>query len=150
ISARASPEIDTPSRSATTWRGCGPLRRSSRSHSGGSACRASSSCREPTPARNSSGVASRCTPSFFAAVAGFIVWVDLCRVTGSGYRGRAGRYPGLVTGPSDTAVFRLGYVPGVTPGKWVRIWAERRPDVPLELVTATTDEAAELIRTKIG
>jgi DNA-binding transcriptional LysR family regulator len=52
-----------------------------------------------------------------------------------------------VTGPSDTAVFRLGYVPGVTPGKWVRIWAERRPDVPLELVTATTDEAVELIRT---
>jgi len=52
-----------------------------------------------------------------------------------------------VTEPSDTAVFRLGYVPGVTPGKWVRIWAERRPQVPLELVTATTDEAVELIRT---
>jgi DNA-binding transcriptional LysR family regulator len=51
-----------------------------------------------------------------------------------------------VTEPSDTAVFRLGYVPGVTPGKWVRIWAERRPHVPLELVTATTDEAVELIR----
>ena len=49
--------------------------------------------------------------------------------------------------PSDTAVFRLGYVPGVTPGKWARIWAERRPQVPLELVTATTDEAVELIRT---
>ena len=52
-----------------------------------------------------------------------------------------------MTEPSDTAVFRLGYVPGVTPGKWVRIWAERRPHVPLELVTATTDEAVELIRT---
>ena len=52
-----------------------------------------------------------------------------------------------MTGPSDTAVFRLGYVPGVTPGKWVRIWAERRPDVPLELVTATTAEAVGLIRT---
>ena len=49
--------------------------------------------------------------------------------------------------PSDTAVFRLGYVPGVTPGKWARIWAERRPQVPLELVSATTDEAVELIRT---
>ena len=49
--------------------------------------------------------------------------------------------------PSDTAVFRLGYVPGVTPGKWARIWAERRPHVPLELVTATTAEAVELIRT---
>ena len=52
-----------------------------------------------------------------------------------------------MTEPSDTAVFRLGYVPGVTPDKWVRIWAERRPHVPLELVTATTDEAVELIRT---
>ncbi|NMH95902.1 LysR substrate-binding domain-containing protein [Pseudonocardia acidicola] len=52
-----------------------------------------------------------------------------------------------MTEPGDTAVFRLGYVPGVTPGKWVRIWAERRPHVPLELVTATTDEAVELIRT---
>jgi DNA-binding transcriptional LysR family regulator len=52
-----------------------------------------------------------------------------------------------VTEPGDTAAFRLGYVPGVTPGKWVRIWAERRPQVPLELVTSTTDEALELIRT---
>jgi DNA-binding transcriptional LysR family regulator len=52
-----------------------------------------------------------------------------------------------VTEPGDTAAFRLGYVPGVTPGKWARIWAERRPRVTLELVTATTDEALELIRT---
>ena len=49
--------------------------------------------------------------------------------------------------PSDTPVFRLGYVAGVTPGKWARIWGERRPDVPLELVTAATDESLELIRT---
>ena len=52
-----------------------------------------------------------------------------------------------MTEPVETASFRLGYVPGVTPGKWVRIWAERRPHVPLELITATTDEAVELIRT---
>lgn len=53
-----------------------------------------------------------------------------------------------MTGPGDTAAaFRLGYVPGVTPGKWARMWAERRPHVPLELVTATTAEAVELIRT---
>lgn len=54
-----------------------------------------------------------------------------------------------MTEPSDTSVFRLGYVPGVTPGKWARIWAERRPDVPLELVLAATDEAVELIRTRV-
>jgi DNA-binding transcriptional LysR family regulator len=45
------------------------------------------------------------------------------------------------------ASFRLGYVPGVTPGKWTRIWAERRPAVPLQLVAATTAEVVELVRT---
>lgn len=51
-----------------------------------------------------------------------------------------------MTEPS-TETFRLGFVPGVTPGKWARIWAERRPHVPLELVTASTDEAVDLVRT---
>ncbi len=37
-------------------------------------------------------------------------------------------------GDSGASTFRLAYVPGVTPGKWVRIWEERQPDVPLELV----------------
>jgi DNA-binding transcriptional LysR family regulator len=35
--------------------------------------------------------------------------------------------------------FRLGGVPGVTPAKWLRVWAERVPDVPAELVAL--DEA---------
>ncbi|MHC1559148.1 LysR substrate-binding domain-containing protein [Actinomycetospora sp. C-140] len=51
-----------------------------------------------------------------------------------------------MTEPGETASFRLGYVPGATPGKWARIWAERRPDVPLELVGADTDEVVERIR----
>ncbi|WP_027930075.1 LysR substrate-binding domain-containing protein [Amycolatopsis thermoflava] len=42
--------------------------------------------------------------------------------------------------------FTLGYVPGVTPGKWVRIWAERSPGVPLELVQVTAAEAAGRVR----
>ncbi|MER5355606.1 LysR family substrate-binding domain-containing protein [Kitasatospora sp. NPDC002551] len=33
-----------------------------------------------------------------------------------------------------TPSFRLAYVPGVTPGKWARVWSERLPDVPLALV----------------
>ncbi len=49
--------------------------------------------------------------------------------------------------PSDSPVFRLGHVPGVTPDKWARMWAERRPHVPLQLVLAATDEALALIRT---
>ena len=35
--------------------------------------------------------------------------------------------------------FRLGGVPGVTPAKWMLVWAERVPDMPIELVAL--DEA---------
>ncbi|BBG04367.1 MULTISPECIES: LysR substrate-binding domain-containing protein [Pseudonocardia] len=52
-----------------------------------------------------------------------------------------------MTGPDVPASFRLGYVPGVTPGKWARIWAERLPDVGLELVTVTTADAEDAVRT---
>lgn len=72
--------METPSLAATTGRGCGPLARSSCSHWGGSAWSALNSLRETTPSWNSAGVASRYTPSFFAAVAGFIVWVFWCDV----------------------------------------------------------------------
>ena len=44
------------------------------------------------------------------------------------------------------ASFRLGYVPGVTPAKWVRIWSERLPRVPLELIQVSASEAPGLIR----
>lgn len=36
--------------------------------------------------------------------------------------------------------FRLVYVPGVTPGKWVRVWEQRLPDVPLTLVAVPVQE----------
>jgi DNA-binding transcriptional LysR family regulator len=50
-----------------------------------------------------------------------------------------------VTGNDAPPQFRLAYVPGVTPAKWVRIWSERVPGVPLELVpTAVADAAAAL------
>jgi len=57
--------------------------------------------------------------------------------------------------PDDAAVpdhadapraFRLGYVPGATPGKWARTWAQRRPDRPLDLVPVPAAEAADLLR----
>ncbi|HEY9266892.1 MAG: LysR family substrate-binding domain-containing protein [Mycobacterium sp.] len=39
----------------------------------------------------------------------------------------------------------LGYVPGGTPAKWARIWAERHPEAPLELrVVAAADAVAEV------
>ncbi|MDC0766994.1 LysR family substrate-binding domain-containing protein [Streptomyces sp. HD] len=48
--------------------------------------------------------------------------------------------------PEASPSFRLAYVPGVTPSKWVRIWHERFPDVPLTLHAATAAEAPELLR----
>ncbi|MDX6262413.1 MAG: hypothetical protein QOH84_4101 [Kribbellaceae bacterium] len=42
--------------------------------------------------------------------------------------------------------FRLAYVPGVTPTKWVRIWNERLPRVSLELVGVPAAEAADVVR----
>ncbi|MFI6482239.1 LysR family substrate-binding domain-containing protein [Nonomuraea sp. NPDC050663] len=47
---------------------------------------------------------------------------------------------------SDGKEFRLAYVPGVTPAKWVRVWAERVPDVPLTLIQAPPGEVAALLR----
>ena len=46
-------------------------------------------------------------------------------------------------GPSP---FRLAYVPGVTPTKWVHVWKERLPDVPLALVAVTAAEGARTVQ----
>ncbi|MBD9698277.1 LysR family transcriptional regulator [Flavimobilis sp. GY10621] len=43
------------------------------------------------------------------------------------------------------AAFRLGFVPGVNPAKWVRTWRARLT-VPLELVPLTTDDAGAAVR----
>jgi DNA-binding transcriptional LysR family regulator len=51
-----------------------------------------------------------------------------------------------VTGSDVPPSFRLAYVPGATPAKWVRIWNERMPDVPLDLVAVSAAEAADLVR----
>ncbi|MFI0773974.1 LysR substrate-binding domain-containing protein [Streptomyces sp. NPDC021212] len=51
-----------------------------------------------------------------------------------------------MTGSEESPSFRLAYVPGVTPAKWVRIWNERLPDVPLALVPVTAAEAPEVLR----
>ena len=40
----------------------------------------------------------------------------------------------------------VGYVPGATPAKWARTWAQRRPEVPLELRAVTAAEAAADVR----
>jgi DNA-binding transcriptional LysR family regulator len=42
--------------------------------------------------------------------------------------------------------FKLAYVPGATPAKWVRTWGERVPEVPLTLVPVAAADAAALLR----
>jgi DNA-binding transcriptional LysR family regulator len=51
-----------------------------------------------------------------------------------------------VTGSDASLVFRLAYVPGTTPAKWVRIWHERRPDTPLNLLAVPAAEASAVLR----
>ncbi|MFD1538131.1 LysR family substrate-binding domain-containing protein [Nonomuraea guangzhouensis] len=42
--------------------------------------------------------------------------------------------------------FRLAYVPGVTPAKWVGVWTERMPDLPITLVAVPAAEVVGLLR----
>ncbi|WP_406864979.1 LysR family substrate-binding domain-containing protein [Streptomyces sp. HUAS MG47] len=51
-----------------------------------------------------------------------------------------------MTGSEETPSFRLAYVPGVTPAKWVRIWNERLPDTPLILTPVAPADALGLLR----
>ncbi|MEH0395260.1 MULTISPECIES: LysR family substrate-binding domain-containing protein [Streptomyces] len=51
-----------------------------------------------------------------------------------------------MTGSEVPPAFRLAYVPGVTPTKWVRIWNERLPGTPLTLVGVPAADAAGLLR----
>ncbi|GGQ13551.1 LysR family transcriptional regulator [Actinomadura coerulea] len=44
------------------------------------------------------------------------------------------------------AEFRLAYVPGVTPGKWAGVWAERVRDVPLRLMQLPAADVVPLLR----
>ncbi|RPE45874.1 LysR substrate binding domain-containing protein [Streptomyces sp. Ag109_O5-1] len=51
-----------------------------------------------------------------------------------------------MTGSEETPSFRLAYVPGVTPAKWVRIWNERLPDIPLTLHQVPPAEVSDVLR----
>ncbi|MEU0987502.1 LysR substrate-binding domain-containing protein [Streptomyces sp. NPDC005953] len=53
-----------------------------------------------------------------------------------------------MTGSEAPPSFRLAYVPGVTPTKWVRIWHERLPAVPLTLVPVSAAAAADVLRAR--
>lgn len=46
----------------------------------------------------------------------------------------------------DDTVFRVEFVPGVTPDKWLRVWAQRLPDSPLEAVPVEDADALGRLR----
>ncbi|TQJ86370.1 LysR family substrate-binding domain-containing protein [Streptomyces sp. SLBN-31] len=51
-----------------------------------------------------------------------------------------------MTGTEASQTFRLAYVPGTTPAKWVRIWNERLPGIPLALRPVAAAEAPDVLR----
>ncbi|WP_042391911.1 LysR family substrate-binding domain-containing protein [Streptacidiphilus carbonis] len=51
-----------------------------------------------------------------------------------------------MTDTQVTSPFRLAYVPGVTPTKWVNVWKERMPQVPLSLVQVPAAEGTPALR----
>ncbi|MBO3085149.1 LysR family transcriptional regulator substrate-binding protein [Cellulomonas fengjieae] len=53
----------------------------------------------------------------------------------------------MSTAPDRPApAFRIALVPGVNPDRWLRVWQERLPDVPIELVHTSPDQAVPLLR----
>ncbi|MEN3585859.1 LysR substrate-binding domain-containing protein [Streptomyces sp. ZYX-F-203] len=50
-----------------------------------------------------------------------------------------------MTGSAGPPSFRLAYVPGVMPGKWVGVWRERLPGVPLSLEQVEAADAADVL-----
>ncbi|MGV8968159.1 MAG: LysR family transcriptional regulator [Cellulomonas sp.] len=44
------------------------------------------------------------------------------------------------TAGDEVAAFRIGIMPGVTISKWTRVWADRRPDVPLAVIRTDVDD----------
>lgn len=52
-----------------------------------------------------------------------------------------------MTDTEESASFRLAYVPGVTPTKWVHVWNERLPDVPLTLLQVPAAEGSRTLQT---
>lgn len=48
--------------------------------------------------------------------------------------------------PDAPASLRVGFVPGVTVSKWARIWGERLPDHPLEVVGVAQGEQESVLR----
>ncbi len=60
-------------------------------------------------------------------------------------KAKAAPKPEHVAAPVVTGPFRLGAIPGATPGKWIDLWNDRLPGIALELVAlAVADQRRAL------
>ncbi|MFG3614879.1 LysR family transcriptional regulator [Nocardia sp. NPDC047654] len=57
-----------------------------------------------------------------------------------------GRTESAARQPEAPAALRVGFVPGVTVSKWTRIWAERFPGTPLEVIALAQAEQESALR----
>ena len=62
---------------------------------------------------------------------------------GGSKKANAPSHPAAVS--TEPRAFRLGAVPGATPGKWIRIWRQRFADVTLELVPLSVAEQRDAL-----
>ncbi|MGY4644725.1 LysR substrate-binding domain-containing protein [Cellulomonas sp. URHB0016] len=53
---------------------------------------------------------------------------------------------GATAAPDASGGFRVLIVPGVNPDRWLRVWEERLPDVPVRLLHADPPEAVAALR----
>jgi hypothetical protein len=52
----------------------------------------------------------------------------------------------VVSGSAGSSPFRVEFVPGVTPDKWLRVWGRRLPDSPIEAVPVDDEHAVAHLR----
>ena len=53
-----------------------------------------------------------------------------------------------VTGVGPTPSFTVAIVPGVTVSKWTRLWAERKPDVPVRVLRTDPEHQVTVLRAR--
>jgi DNA-binding transcriptional LysR family regulator len=56
------------------------------------------------------------------------------------------KVPPIPPWPDAPRVLRIAYVAGVTPGKWIRRWEERVPDVPLQAFMSDDGAQVSVLR----
>jgi DNA-binding transcriptional LysR family regulator len=51
---------------------------------------------------------------------------------------------------ADQPALRIAFAPGVTPAKWTRRWAERHPELPLEVFPVAEEDGVAVLRERLA